>query len=452
MTDNHRCRHMRPLALLGLLALVMAMFTISHPISAVAQTPGQVFIVNLDYGVTPPSASLVRRAVREATAAGATALIVGVRSGGSVLTVDWSLARELHDAAVPVVTYIGPGAVDAGPAGALMLAASDVAAMAPAARAGFALPITQVPSGFLTETQQLLVEDAARELTGWQRARGRNTDWIDQAVHSGATIDGAAARALDPPVIDVVVATDQDLLTALQGRTVVKPDGTKHVLQTLGATTTTIKAAPLEWLGQLLAVPVVAFVLFVLGVVAIFLEFANPGVGVPGVAGFVLVVAALFGFVQADVRPWAVLLLIAGLVLVGLEHIVLSHGGLTLGGIILLVIGALALVDPARAPGLSVSWIAITGVAISLSLAAAAIGSMALRVRKRPATTGAEGLIGQIAEVRQILDPDGMVFVTGALWAAWTDGPPIEPGELVEVVAVENLRLYVRRVEVAHAE
>jgi membrane-bound serine protease (ClpP class) len=186
--------------------------------------------------------------------------------------------------------------------------------------------------------------------------------------------------------------------------------------------------------------------LFVLGGIAIFLELANPGIAVPGVAGGALVLAALYGFVQADVRPLAVLLLVGALVLVGLEHIVMSHGGLTVAGIILLVGGALWLVDPAITPGFGVAPVAIGGMALTLGVAVAALVSLVLRVRTRAPVTGAGSLVGQVAEVRHPIDPEGMVYVEGALWSAWSDDAPIERGELVLVAGVENLKLHVRRI------
>jgi membrane-bound serine protease (ClpP class) len=130
-----------------------------------------------------------------------------------------------------------------------------------------------------------------------------------------------------------------------------------------------------------------------------------------------------------------------------LEHVVLSHGGLTAGGVTLLVLGALWLVDPARAPGLGVSPIAISGTALLLIAAVAGLVTLAVRVRGRPPATGPQALVGQIAEVRRAIDPEGMVYVGGALWSAWSDEGPLPVGELVEVAGIENLRLYVRRLD-----
>ena len=434
---------MYKLRYLALLAFVLVVVLLPGKGAAQAQAP--VYEVHLDRGVTPAAAGHAIRALREATAADATALVVVVSGDGGVLRAAWSLARELQNAQVPVVVWLGPGPVEAGAAGALLVAAADVAAVAPGATAGFALPLAQTPAGFSTQTQQLVRDEIVRELSGWQREHGRNVEWIERAARSGAIVDGEAGLAMEPPVFDTVVATHEDLLTTLTNRQVPVAPGGTQTLQTLGAPVVQVRPTLLESLAQTLALPTVAFLCFVLGAIALYLEFANPGTSVPGVAGGALVLAALYGFVQVEARPLAVLLLAAGLVLVGLEHIVLSHGGLTLAGVLLLVGGGLYLIDPARAPGLGVSPWVIAGSGLMLGMAALGLFAVAARTRVQRPTTGTGALVGQVAEVRRALDPEGMVFIAGALWSAWTDQGPLLPGELVEVAGVENLRLYVRR-------
>ncbi len=413
--------------------------------SGQGQVVGPVYYVTVDYGLTYPASEMVRRGLREAEAANATTLIVQFQGGGS-LPVAWPLARELAAARVPVVTYVAPQGVKSGPVGTLLLAAGHIAAMAPGSSVGFAQPLVDVPAGFSSATRQLVVDDTVEQVTEWARQRGRNADWFEQAVRSGAIIDAASARELDPPAIELVVTQDE-LLTSLQGRQVTLQNGEARTLQTLGAQVRSIGPTLWEGLGQLLALPTVAFVLFVLGGIAVYFELANPGIGIPGVAGGVLIVAALTGFVLAEVRPLAVVLLALGLVLLGLEHVLMTHGGLTLAGLVVIVFGALYLVDPARTPGLGISYGVVAGTAASLLAAALGLVVMAVRVRGRKPVTGRETLVGQVAEVRRTIAPEGLVFVNGALWSAWSDEGPFEVGDLVEVAGMEGLRLYVRALE-----
>lgn len=177
---------------------------------------------------------------------------------------------------------------------------------------------------------------------------------------------------------------------------------------------------------------------------AVYLELASPGVGAFAGIGLVLLVAAGAGLVVLPLRPWAVVVLLLALVLIGAEFVVHSHGALTIAGLGLLVIGALNLVDPLQAPGASVAPWAVGMVAAGLAGVGALAVTLALRSRARPAALGPEALVGQLAEVRARLDPRGMVFVDGALWQAISEEGPAEPGDWVRVTAVHNLQLIVR--------
>lgn len=416
------------------------------PLGAGAQTRGPVYYVTAEQGMTQPAVGLVGRALREAEAAGATALVIEAHGGGSI-GATWPLAQALADAPVPVVVYIVPRNAQSGPVGTLLISAAHVAAMAPGASIGFAEPLVEVPARFSAATQEIVVDDAVKRLTSWARERGRNDEWVEQAVRSGAIIEAERAQALEPPVIDLVVTGEDELLQALQGRQVTLANGEERTLETLGAPIQRVTPTVWEALGQLLALPTVGFVLFVIGGIALYLELANPGIGIPGIAGGILIIAALTGFVLGEVRPLAVILLAAGLVVVGLEHVAMSHGGFTVAGLVLLVAGALYLVDPARTPGLGVSYVAIGGVAALLGAVAAGLVALAVRVRAHRPVTGQDALLGQLAEVRRPIAPEGMVFLNGALWSAWSDEGPFANGEFVQVAAVDGLRLYVRALD-----
>ena len=155
-----------------------------------------------------------------------------------------------------------------------------------------------------------------------------------------------------------------------------------------------------------------------MGAMVMGLEFASPGTSIFLGAGITLIIAAIIGLLALPVQSWAIALIILGLVLVGFEFFVTSHGALALSGLALLSIGGLNMIDPLQAPGVGVALWAIIVIALSVAGLAAAMLILALRSRKRPVSTGQEALIGRTAEVRKRLDPQGMVFVEGALWQA----------------------------------
>ncbi len=415
-----------------------------------AQADGAIYRVEVPYGLTAPATRLVSRALSEATAANAQALLIEINDGGAVMDLARPLAREVAAAHVPVVVWIGPRGTNGGAAGVLLMTAAHIAAMAPGTSVGVAQPLVDVGSSFSTTTQQQVVDDFATTLRGWQLDRSRNADWADRAARSGAIISAADAQAALPPVIDVVAADQAELLQTLAGRTVKLADGTSHQLRTVGVPVLTVGATAWETVSQLLALPTVAFLCLVLAALALGLELSAPGVTVPGVGGLVLLIAALYGLWEAQVRPLAIIALLGGLVLLCAEPLVLAHGGLAAGGLVLLVLGALWLNDPGHNPGLAVAPLALVGTVVLVGAAMAALVGLALSVRRRRPLTGLEALVGQTAEVRERIDPDGMIFVNGALWRAWSDRGPFEVGEFVRIGGVAELRMYVLPLEVTN--
>ena len=66
--------------------------------------------------------------------------------------------------------------------------------------------------------------------------------------------------------------------------------------------------------------------------------------------------------------------------------------------------------------------------------------------REEPVRTGSEELVGALAEARSALDPEGQVWIEGALWRARLPSgvEPVRIGDRVTVEAVEGLTLVVR--------
>jgi membrane-bound serine protease (ClpP class) len=415
---------------------------------AAGQAPGTLYLVEVDGVITAPTASYLGRSLRQAEAANAQALLIRIGSEGGVLRVLRSLARELYEAEVPVVVYVAPGGRESGAAGALLLSAAHIAAIAPGSSFGSATPLAQYDELLSEDTRQLLLDDLSRQLREWNTARGRGAEWVERGVNEGVIVTSAAASAAQPPAVDIVAPNLEELLVLLEGRVVTLADGSERELRTLGLPPQPIAPSAWEWLRLFLADPTISFLLFVLGCVAIYGELANPGTSLFAGIGVVLLSAAILGgMLVLPVRPLALLGLIVGALLIGADLLTPSHGGLTVAGITLIAIGGLTLIDPLQAPGAGVALWAILAVILAVGALALAGLLLIVRARRRPVTTGREGLIGALAEVRQPLEPDGMVFVEGALWRATTEDGPIPKGVWVKVAAIDGLRLIVRRLE-----
>ncbi len=429
---------------LSLVVLILGAFVAS---AARAQERGPIYRVQVEGIITSVQVEYMQRALRLSEASSATALIIELSSEGAVLRAIRPFATELAAADVPVVVYISPPGTDSGAAGAFFLSAAHIAAMAPDTSFGTPVPLASVDQTLSQQTQDLVLDNVAQQLYDWNAARGRGTAWIDRAVRDGVVLNNEQAIAATPPDIELIARDQQELLTLLEGRTVQLTSGETVTLRTLGREVTTIEPTLWESLLLVLADPTVAFLLLVLGAFAIYAELVTPNIGLAAGIGVMLLLGALAGLLVLPVRliSLAALLLAFGLIVADIYFP--THGGLTVAGLVLLIIGAMTLIDAAQAPNVFVALWAILVVALAIGAFAAVVIWIVLRTRDTPVTTGQEGMIGRLAEVRQRLDPQGMVFVEGALWRAVSEDGPVEQGEWVRVSAVHDLRLLVRRID-----
>jgi membrane-bound serine protease (ClpP class) len=426
-----------------MLLLAFAAFESAGPAAAQA-APGPIYVAEAQGTITSVTIGYLRDALRLAEASNATLLLIRASSSGAVLRDARPFAGELATARVPVVVYVAPSGTNAGAAGALFLSAAHLSAMAPGTSFGSPYPLARVDEALTQQTRDLVLDSVTNQIRAWSAERGRNTEWIDRAVREGLVLTNEQASALNPPAVDLVAASQDELLTLLDGRQVKLHDGRTVQLATLGRGVTPV--APTAWqsIRLTLSNPAVAFVLLVLGALSLCLEFAAPGTTIFAGIGVVLLVAAGLGLLVLPLNWWAAALLVLALAMIAAEFVVYTHGALAITGLALLVMGALNLIDSQQAPGVMIAIWLVVLVGLTLATLVALGIWLALRSRGQPAATGQQAMIGRLAEVRQRLDPDGMVFVEGALWQAISEDGTAEVGDWVRVVAVHDLRLVVR--------
>jgi len=425
------------------LLLAFAAFDSAGPAFAQA-TPGPIYVAQARGTITSVTIGYLRNALHLAEASNANLLLIQISSAGAVLRDARPFAGELAAARIPVVVYVAPAGTNSGAAGALFLSAAHLSAMAPDTSFGSPYPLARVDEALTQQTRDLVLDSVTDQIRAWNADRGRNVEWVDRAVREGLVLTNEQASALNPPAVDLVAANQAELLTLLDGRQVTLHDHRMVQLATLGRSVTPITPTAWESVRLALSNPAVAFVLLVLGALSLCLEFAAPGTSVFAGIGVVLLVAAGLGLFVLPLNWWAALLLILALGLIVAEFVAHSHGALAVTGLALLVMGALNLIDAQQAPGVMIAvWVvALVGLALA-TLVALGIW-LALRSRGQPAATGEQAMLGRLAEVRRRLDPDGMVFVEGALWQAISEDGPVEAGDWVRVTAVHDLRLVVR--------
>jgi membrane-bound serine protease (ClpP class) len=308
--------------------------------------------------------------------------------------------------------------------------------MAPGTNIGAAHPIYST-GGTVSEK---IVNDAAAYARSIAAAHKRNTEWPERAVRE--SVSATAEEALSLGVIDLTASDLPDLLAKLNGRTVHRAGG-DATLAISGAQTTTIEMDAREKLLAALTEPTVAYLFLLLGLLAIVVEISAPHGFVTGTLGFVAVLLALVGLVNLPVQISGAALLVLGMVLLGLELKITSHGALTLLGLAAFVFGSILLLP--RIPGYGISPFAIGAVALLWAFMLSFAVRLVLRSRHQPVLTGVERVAGRTGVAKTDLVPRGVVLVNGEDWEGLADAPPIARGERITVVSVEGLTLHVRK-------
>jgi membrane-bound serine protease (ClpP class) len=430
------------------------------PVAAAAE---QALVLDIDGPIGPPTADYVRRALAAAKPGAVGLVILRMNTPGGLDTSMREIIKAILASPVPVATYVAPNGARAASAGTYIAYASAIAAMAPSTNIGAATPIQLGASPLLpTEQKQQkqdhddkadetgdaesrkIVNDAVAYIRGLATLNGRNADWAAEAVRSAASLPASEALALH--VIDVIANDVPDLLGKIDGRTATVA-GKPQQLATAGLA---IVAAPPDWRTELLALltnPNVAFILMLIGVYGLILEFFNPGAVAPGLVGTICLLLALYALALLPINFAGAALVLFGIALMVAEAHIGAFGALGVGGIAAFVIGAL-LMFPSQAPGFALSRGVVAGAVIGSAVVLLLVLGFALRSRRRPVVTGGEALIGADGEAVSWQDGEGRVRVQGEIWLARSDGP-LAAGSRVKVVARDGLVLRVKAVQAA---
>jgi len=367
------------------------------------------------------------------------------------------MIKAILAAEVPVVGYVAPGGARAASAGTYLLYATHIAVMAPGTNLGAATPVQigapslpKLPSGEeaegepehqpATAMERKIINDAVAYIHSLAQMRGRNAQWAEQAVRSGASL--SAEDALAHNVIDFMVDSVDGLLAQLHDRTITL-DGQPYTLKTNGLD---LHIHPVDWRSEFLAVitnPNVAYMLMLLGIYGLIIEFSNPGLGVPGVVGAVSLLLALYAFQVLPVSYAGLGLMLLGIALMTAEAFAPSFGILGLGGIIAFVVGSIMLMDT-NLPGYRIAMPMIVAFALfSAGLLVFALG-LILKARRQKLVSGLQHLLGLTVAVEAIHEQGALVRADGELWHV-RSAETLQKDDMVTVTAIDGVTLEVEK-------
>jgi membrane-bound serine protease (ClpP class) len=421
------------------IAIVFALFFATRVASA------DVLKIVVDGTINPITAEYVDRAIHEAQRTHADALLFELNTPGGIMGPMERIIQKILASPVPVIIYVSPAGSDAGSAGFFILEAADVAAMAPGTHAGAAHPVRGDGIALDPVMKEKMENYASSLLRSYVGKRGRNVEVAESAMKESKAF--TAEEALEKNLINNIAKDESDLFSQLEGKTISRFDGSKAVLHVTGKPVHFYEMTTKLHILAFLMDPNVLYLLFTIGLLCIYFEFNHPGAIIPGAIGFIVLLLFFYALNLLPFRSIALVLILSAFAFFVLEAKYQTHGVLGVGGIVLMVLGGLLLID-GPIPEMRVNiWTAL-GVSLPLGAITIFLMTIALKARKNKVVTGAQGMIGEVAIVCVPLTPSGKVFVQGELWDA-VSLVNVEAGRKVVVRRVENLVLHVEPVHEA---
>ena len=412
------------------------------PISLLAQS-SIVEVIKVDGSINPASADYIRSGIKRASENRAQCLVVLLNTPGGLLKSTRVIVTDILTSPVPVIVYVSPSGSQSASAGVFITLAGHIAAMSPGTNIGAAHPVT-----LGGQQDSVMMEKATNDAAAFIRTiaekRSRNIQWAEKAVRQSLSI--TETEALSEGVIDLVAKNLDTLLAKVDGMTVETETG-MVILRTKEAE---IRIKEMSWtqrLLELLSSPDIAYILFMLGIYGVMFELYSPGSIFPGVVGVICLILAFYSLHTLPINYAGLALILFAVILFIAEIMVVSHGLLSIGGIISLALGSIMLVESESAlEVVRISWSVIIPTVLFTSLFFLFAIGLGIKAQRRKTATGAEGLIGEVGKTITVLNPEGDVRIHGEIWHAVSAEGKIPKGSKVRVLGVENLQATVARV------
>ncbi|MCE5212837.1 MAG: nodulation protein NfeD [Deltaproteobacteria bacterium] len=412
-----------------------------------AQDKGPVFnVITVDGVITSPTAKYIAASIEQAKKDNAEGLIILLDTPGGMDTAMRDIAKSILNAPVPVIVFVYPSGARAASAGVIITEAAHIAAMAPGTNIGAAHPVSIGLGGSPEDKDKTMSKkienDAAAYARSIAKTRGRSEEWVEKAVRKSESI--TAEEALKLNVIDFVAPDVNKLLVAIDQKEVNLAGGKKKI-STKNAVINHKKMGTREGILSAISDPNISYILLLVGLAGLYFELSTPGAILPGVIGGISLLLAFFGLSTLPVNYTGILLIIFGVILFIAEIKVMSHGMLTVGGIISLVLGSLLLFDTPE-PALRLSFQVLVPAIIVASGFFMVVIWLAVKAQLRRHFSGAEAMIGAEAKVMKDIDNEGEVFLMGEYWKAISE-EPVKKGARVKIIRVDGLKLIVEEIK-----
>lgn len=417
--------------LVSAILVLISSFGLAYLDAQASQNKNIALLLTISGSIGPATSDYIARGIETAQAEKAKLIILEMDTPGGLADSMRDINESILKSSIPVVTYVAPSGAHAASAGTYILYASHFAAMAPGTNIGAASPVALGTTDTVMEHK--MTNDAVAYIRSLAEFRHRNADWAEKAVTEAATL--SATSALNEHVINFVASDIQNLLQQLSGNA-------SNIGQNI-----VVKSMPPDWRFRFLNVitdPNIAYILLLIGVYGLILEFLHPGVLLPGVAGTISLLIALYAFHLLPINYVGLALMLCGIGFLVAEAFVTSYGALGIGGIIAFIVGSVLLMDT-NVPGYTIAFPLIISVGIITVGFILFIVNLALRARARPVVSGREEIIGSVGEIVSYSKDVYRVRVNGEIWQAYSD-EKLNVGQKIRVTEIKGLWLKIELV------
>ena len=403
------------------------------------------YICRIDGIIDPTTENYMLKCLDRA-ALDSSGLVILIDTPGGLETSMREISNSIINTPAPVISYVYPEGARAASAGVFIVYASDIATMSPSTSIGAAHPVAI--SGQQEEADEVIMEKVVNDSISYIRnladLNGRNAEWAEKAITESVSI--TSEEALNLNVVNVIATDTDDLLKKSNGA-IVEKEGSSFRISTDAYTTENIEMNFLSRFLHVITDPNIAYVLFILGIFGIIYEFAQPGLGVSGAIGVICIILALYAFSVIPVNYAGLALIVLAIILFILDLKLNTGGMVSIAGIVSLLIGSFILID-SDAPYLQIARSLIIGLSLAVSAFLILVIRAVYKVHRKKPVTGSIGMIGSGGKVIEKLNPSGFIKTHGEIWKAISaDKKMIKKGSPVEVVKVEGLLLFVKKIK-----
>jgi membrane-bound serine protease (ClpP class) len=395
--------------------------------------------------IQPIVSEYVVKGIAQAETEKANAVVLQLSTPGGLDQSMREIIEKILSSKVPVIAFVAPSGSRAASAGFFILLSADLAVMAPGTNTGAAHPVS-VTGGKIDDVVAKKIEnDAAAYIRSFVTKRGRNYQMAEKGVTESKSF--TEAEALSGHLIDGIAKDLDEVVARFDGKEIRRFNGEKQVLKLKGEGLREYKMSLRQRILSEVLNPNIALILGMVGLLALYIEFTNPGLILPGVLGAICLFLAMVAFNILPVNLLGVALIIAAVGLFILEAKVASHGILAALGIATMVFGSLILVD-SPLPEMRVHLATALGVTLPFAAISIFLLRLVILSRKTKSVAGMDGMIGEVGvALSDIADreTEGKVQVHGEIWQAQSS-EPVRTGEKVRGLAVEGLKVTVGKV------